>query len=98
MVACELHKTIDALAARDRLCLSYYYVQELTLAETGALLGEHESTVSRRLARTRAEIRRNVEDALRKDYRLNDDQIGRCFEYALGDWPFDLARALEPAK
>lgn len=98
MVACELHKTIDALAPRDRLCLSYYYVQELTLAETGALLGEHESTVSRRLARTRAEIRRNVEDALRKDYRLNDDQIGRCFEYALGDWPFDLARALEPAK
>jgi RNA polymerase sigma-70 factor len=98
MVACELHKTIDALAPRDRLRLSYYYVQELTLAETGALLGEHESTVSRALARTRAEIRRNVESALRKDYRLSDDQIGRCFEYALGDWPFDLARALEPAK
>jgi RNA polymerase sigma-70 factor len=98
MVACELHKTIDALAPRDRLRISYYYVQELTLAETGALLGEHESTVSRGLARTRAEIRRDVEGALRKDYRLSDDQIGRCFEYALGDWPFDLARALEPAK
>jgi RNA polymerase sigma factor (sigma-70 family) len=98
MVACELHKTIDALAPRDRLRLSYYYVQELTLAETGALLGEHESTVSRGLSRTRAEIRRTVEGALRKDYRLSDDQIGRCFEYALGDWPFDLARALEPAK
>jgi len=98
MVACELHKTIDALAPRDRLRLSYYYVQELTLAETGVLLGEHESTVSRCLARTRAEIRRNVECALRKDHRLSDDQIDRCFEYALGDWPFDLARALEPAK
>jgi RNA polymerase sigma factor (sigma-70 family) len=98
MVACELHKTIDALASRDRLRLSYYYVQELTLAETGALLGEHESTVSRGLARTRVEIRRNLEGGLRKDYRLSDDQIGRCFEYVLGDWPFDLARALEPAK
>ena len=98
MVACELHKTIDALAPRDRLRLSYYYAQELTLAETGALLSEHESTVSRGLARTRAEIRRNVESALRKDYRLSNDQIDRCFEYALGDWPFDLARALEPAK
>jgi len=69
---CELHKTIDALAPRDRLRLSYYYVQELTLAETGALLGEHESTVSRGLARIRAEIRRNVEGALRKDYGLSD--------------------------
>jgi RNA polymerase sigma factor (sigma-70 family) len=98
MVACELHKTIDALAPRDRLRLSYYYAQELTLAETGALLGEHESTVSRSLARTRAEIRRNLESSLRKDYRLSDDQIDRCFEYALSDWPFDLARALEPPK
>ena len=98
MVACELHRTIDALAPRDRLRLSYYYAQELTLAETGLLLGEHESTVSRGLARTRAEIRRNVESALRKDYRLSDDQIDRCFEYALDDWPFDLARALEPPK
>jgi len=98
MLACELRKTIDALAARDRLRLSYYYVQDLTLAETGAVMGEHESTVSRGLARTRAEIRQSVEDALRKDYRLSDDQIGRCFEYAAGDWPFDLARALEPAK
>jgi IS30 family transposase len=97
MVRCELHKTIDALSARDRLRLSYY-VQELTLAETGALLGEHESTVSRGLARIRAEIRRSVECALRKDYRLSDDQIDKCFEYAVGDWPFDLARALEPAK
>ena len=68
---CELHKTFDALAPRDRLRLSYYYVQELTLAETGALLGE-QSTVSRGLARIRAEIRRNVEGALRKDYRLSD--------------------------
>jgi RNA polymerase sigma-70 factor len=98
MVACALRKTIDALAAPDRLRLSYYYVQDLSLAETGALMGEHESTVSRGLARTRAEIRRSVEGALRKDYRLSDDQIGRCFEYAVGDWPFDLARALEPVK
>ena len=98
MVACELRKTIDTLSPRDRLRLSYYYVQELTLAEAGALLGEHESTVSRGLARTRAEIRRCVEGALRKDYRLSDDQIGRCFEYAVGDWPFDLARALGPTK
>ena len=60
-----------------------HYLQELTLAETGPLLGEHESTVSRGLARTRMKIRRSAERALRKDNRLSDDQINRCFEYAV---------------
>lgn len=98
MVSCELRKALDSLAVRDRLRLAYYYVQELTLAETGALLGEHESTVSRGIARTRTEIRDKVKQALKQEHRLSDDQIGRCFEYAVGDWPFDLARALEQAK
>ena len=98
MVSCELRKALDALVARDRLRLAYYYVQELTLADTGALLGEHESTVSRCIARTRNEIREKVRRALKQEYRLSDDQIGRCFEYAVDDWPFDLARALEQAK
>ncbi len=98
MVADALRKSLDSLEARDRLRLSYYYVQELTLAETGALLGEHESTVSRHIARTRGEIRRAVEHTLRQEYRLSDDQISRCFEYATGDWPFDLARSLAQAR
>jgi len=98
MVSCELRRALDSLAARDRLRLAYYYVQELTLAETGALLGEHESTVSRSIARTRTEIRGKVSQALKQEHRLSDDQVGRCFEYAVGDWPFDLARALEQAK
>lgn len=98
MVACELRKSLDSLEARDRLRLSYYYVQELTLAETGALMGEHESTVSRALARTRTDIRQNVERALRKEHRLSDDQIERCFEYATGDWAFDLSRTLSQSK
>jgi RNA polymerase sigma-70 factor (ECF subfamily) len=98
MIASAMKTSLDSLAARDRLRLSYYYVQELTLAETGTLMGEHESTVSRNLARTRTEIRTRVEDTLRKEFALSDDQIGRCFEYATGDWPFDLARTLAHAK
>ena len=101
MVSAALRKSIDALPARDKLRLSYYYVQELTLAEVGVLMAEHESTVSRNLTRTRGEIRTSVERGLRKEYRLSDDQISRCFEYATGDWPFDLARTLaqdKPAK
>jgi len=89
---------LTAVSPRDRLRLSYYYVQGLTLAETASLIGEHESTASRNLARTRLAIRRHVERRLRREHRLSDDQIGRCFEYATEDWMFDLKQALAQGK
>ncbi len=52
---------------RDRLRLAYYYVDDLTLAQIGKLLGEHEATVSRKLERTRADLKRCVEVALREE-------------------------------
>src|SRR6202041_523295 len=54
------------LAPRDRLRLAYYYVDDLTLAQIGKLLGEHEATVSRKLERTRADLKLCVEAALRE--------------------------------
>jgi len=88
----------DALAAldpRDRLRLAYYYVDELTLAQIGKLLGEHEATVSRKLERTRADLRRCVEVALREEKKLSEAQLQLCFDYARREWPFDLTRALQ---
>jgi RNA polymerase sigma-70 factor, ECF subfamily len=86
-----LKLTISALAARDRLRLACYYTQQLTLAQTGRVLSEHEATASRQLARTRREIRQAVERHLRSDAGLDADQIARCFEYALEDpGPMDL--------
>ena len=41
------------LTPRERMLLACYYVDQLTLAEIGRTLGEHESTVSRQLERTR---------------------------------------------
>jgi hypothetical protein len=73
-------------------------VQELTLAEIAALVGEHESTVSRGPARARVKIRAAVERALRRTYHLSNDQINRCFEYAAEDWSFDLRRVLTDIK
>jgi RNA polymerase sigma-70 factor (ECF subfamily) len=93
-----LSAAIRELDARDRLRLSAYYVQELSLAEVAVLTGEHESTVSRNLARVRVEIRRRVERLLRREHGLSDDQIEVCFEYALGDWPFDLVKVLAQEK
>jgi RNA polymerase sigma-70 factor (ECF subfamily) len=91
-----LTAALAALAPRDQLRLAYYYVQELTLAQIGRLLGEHEATVSRKLERTRRDLRKQVEQALRDPQasgRLSEAQIRLCFEYALEEWPFDLTSA-----
>ena len=56
-----LNSALEALKPRDRMRLNFHYVEDLTLKEIGRLMGEHESTVSRRLARSRAQLRRQVE-------------------------------------
>jgi RNA polymerase sigma-70 factor len=94
----SLNEALNALSPDDRLRLSYYYVQNLTLAQTAALIGEHESSASRNLARARTAIRDRVTRTLRREYHFSDDQIGQCFEYATGDWPFDLGRVLALGK
>jgi RNA polymerase sigma-70 factor len=94
----SLNEALNALSPDDRLRLSYYYVQNLTLAQTAALIGEHESSASRNLARARTAIRDRVMRTLRREYHFSDDQIGQCFEYATGDWPFDLGRMLALGK
>lgn len=85
---------LQALEARDRLRLSYYYVQDLTLAQIGRLLGEHEATVSRKLDRTRRDLREQIETALRQQAKLSSAQVELCFAYAREQWPFDLSAAL----
>lgn len=95
MMQATLAAILDALAPGDRLRLAYYYVEELTLAQIGKLLGEHEATVSRKLARTRREVRQQVETALLKEKKLSEAQLRLCFEYAREQWPFDLTLRLQ---
>lgn len=73
-----LTHAVAELAPRDRLRLACYYAQSLTLAETGRLLGEHEATCSRQLARTRKTLRARIEAALRSESRLSDAEIADC--------------------
>jgi IS30 family transposase len=95
MMQATLSAILDALAPGDRLRLAYYYVDELTLAQIGKLLGEHEATVSRKLERTRREVRQQVEAALLKERKLSEAQLRLCFEYAREQWPFDLTLRLQ---
>lgn len=95
LVRLALLHAIAALADRDRLRLSCYYRESLTLAQTGRLLNEHEATVSRQLARTRKAIRSEVERYLRREHGFHDDQIARCFECTIDDsGPLDLEEML----
>jgi RNA polymerase sigma-70 factor (ECF subfamily) len=79
-----LGRAVSRLPSRDRLRLSLYYAERLTLAEMGRLLKEHEATSSRQLARTRKAVREEVERDLRAG-GLGDAQIKRCFECASED-------------
>jgi RNA polymerase sigma-70 factor len=94
-----LHRVLAAaiavLAPRDRLRLRCYYAQDLTLAQIGRLLGEHEATVSRHLTRTRREIRKRVEQRLRDEERMAPAAIAECFAAAAADsGTLDLAELL----
>jgi RNA polymerase sigma-70 factor (ECF subfamily) len=91
LIASVLAAVIARLAPRDRLRLACYYAQDLTLAETGRLLKEHEATASRQLTRTRAAIRRDVERELKDVHGLADAEVESCFESVLSDaGPLDL--------
>jgi RNA polymerase sigma-70 factor (ECF subfamily) len=92
-----LERVLGSLDSRDRLRLSCYYVQNLTLAQIGRMTGEHEATVSRKLERTRRDVRRGVDAALAGEGGLQQPQIDLCYQYALEDWPYDLSRALARA-
>ena len=96
LVARALDAAVAGLAARDRLRLACYHAQQLTLAETGRVLHEHEATVSRRLAATRQTLRRSIERWLEHDGGLAPAEIRQCLQ-AVADDPgtLDLAAILK---
>ena len=89
-----LSEAIRRLQPEDRLRLSSYYLQRLTLAQIGRLMGEHEATVSRKLDRLRRELRAGVERSLREDHQLSDAQVQACLDCAMDDTGFDLDEVL----
>jgi RNA polymerase sigma factor (sigma-70 family) len=88
--------SIAALEPRDRLRLSLYYTQDLTLAAIGRTIGESEATASRKLDRTRRDLRAAVERRLREGHGMTEREVRESFEYARTDPAFDVARALPP--
>jgi RNA polymerase sigma factor (sigma-70 family) len=90
-----LSAAVAALSSQDRLRLGLYYARDMKLAAIGKLLGEHEATVSRQLARTRREIRAATEDCLKRKHGLDDRAVSECFQSVAADaGELDLADLL----
>jgi len=85
LIGQALERAVSQLDPRDRLRLACYYSQEMTLAQIGRLLREHEATASRHLARTRRFLREDIERQLRADTALSDAEIAECFQSVMDD-------------
>jgi RNA polymerase sigma-70 factor len=94
MLRQALAGALSGLTPRERLRLAYYHVQELSLAQVGRLLGEHESTVSRKLDQTRRQLRAEVERRLKADHGFSEEDVQACYEAALDGWPFEVTHDL----
>jgi RNA polymerase sigma factor (sigma-70 family) len=105
LLAHALKQAISSLDLLDRSRLISYYLKDLTLAEIGKAMNEHEATVSRKLERIRQELKERVVAILKSGCTarngqasqpgLDDAQIQLCFEYATEAWPFDFSHLLE---
>ena len=92
LIGQALIAAVAALQPADRWRLASYYQQQLTLAQIGRLLGEHEATVSRQLARTRRALRTDIEARLHR-LGLTDAEINEAFDAAVGEGsPLDLGQ------
>ena len=98
MLGKALNAALKSLAPRDRMRMAYYYRHDLSLKEIGRVMDEHESTVSRRLARTRDQLKGAIERMLHDGDRLSQDKIRLCYDWAAGDLQIDLSRALPDVK
>lgn len=58
----DIRRSLDALADNDRLVLTLYYLDDLSVREIARVLGVKENTVKTRLARGRERFRKRYEE------------------------------------
>ena len=93
-----LARAIQELEAEDRLLVKLYYFDGLRLREAGAVLGVHEATASRRLARVHTEIRQRVEAILTKEHGWTREETARSLAEAATHLDADLQLMLTTEK
>ena len=66
LLAAATDAALEGLGEEEPFLLAAYYLDERTLAEVGRMLGAHESTVSRRLEKITARLRKEIVGRLTK--------------------------------
>ena len=74
-----LNHAVQELPAEDRLLVKLYYFDNLRLREAGAVLGVHEATASRRLARIQTDLRKRVTKILVDERGWTQAETERSF-------------------
>ena len=98
LIGAAIAAAVGRLDAKDRLRLACYYAQDLTLAQIGRLLREHEATASRHLAKSRRAIRQDVEWQLRRQ-GLSEAEVEECFASVAADpGPLNVSDLLEAGR
>lgn len=93
-VQSALARAVAELDAEDRLLVKLYYFDDLRLREAGAVLGVHEATASRRLARAQGLIRRRVEALLVAEHGWTREEVARTLRDVGTHLETDLQRVL----
>lgn len=90
-----VESALGELPSPERLLLSWYYAQELTLKQIGLLTGEHEATISRRLETLRKRLRVRIENHLRRVKKLTAIEVEQCLDFASRGVLVKLEKALK---
>jgi RNA polymerase sigma-70 factor len=90
-----VESALGELPSPEKLLLSWYYAQELTLKQIGLLTGEHEATISRRLETLRKRLRVRIENHLRRVKKLTAIEIEQCLDFASRGVLVKLEKALK---
>jgi len=86
-------QALASLAVEDKFILASYYLDRRTLAEIARLLGVHESTVSRRLEKITASVRKSVFAGLVKR-GMSSKEARQAMEVDVSDFTLDVRRRL----
>lgn len=70
-----LSKAIQTVHPEDRLLLSLYYLDDLSMEEVGKVLGVHQATISRRLTKLHLQLRSRVRVILEHHYGWSTFEI-----------------------
>jgi RNA polymerase sigma-70 factor (ECF subfamily) len=92
-VAKATDAALDGLLSEERLLLATYYLDGRTLAEIGRMLALHESTVSRRLEKVTAMLRKRIIANLRVA-GIPKGEAEKLLELDVRDLEMDVRRSL----